>query len=96
VNYGSARPNRLLPLLSLPLLIALRDDSRMTFHVATGDAAALHPLLASRDVDLLISRISDPIGAECSADILFHNPSVIVTGAKIHCAGAARLHLASS
>jgi DNA-binding transcriptional LysR family regulator len=32
-------------------------------------------------VDLLISRISDPIGAECSADILFHDPSVIVTGA---------------
>ncbi len=58
-----------------------RRYPRMTFHVVTGDSAALYPHLAARDVDFLISRISDPLGVEYSADIVFHDPSVVVTGA---------------
>jgi DNA-binding transcriptional LysR family regulator len=58
-----------------------RRYPRMAFHVVTGDSAVLYPHLAARDVDFLISRTSDPLGAEYSADILFHDPSVVVTGA---------------
>ncbi|HLQ91186.1 MAG TPA: LysR family transcriptional regulator [Xanthobacteraceae bacterium] len=58
-----------------------RQYPRITFHVATGDSAALYPQLAARSVELMISRITNPVSEEYSVDILFRDPSVVVTGA---------------
>jgi len=52
----------------------------MTFHVVTGDTASLYPQLAARSVELIISRITGPVTEEYSADILFHDPLVVVAG----------------
>jgi DNA-binding transcriptional LysR family regulator len=54
---------------------------RMAFHVVTGDSGALYAQLAARNVELIISRILGPVAEEYSADTLFHDPSVVVTGA---------------
>jgi DNA-binding transcriptional LysR family regulator len=58
-----------------------RRYPRMCFHVVTGDSATLYPQLAARDVELIISRMPGPVGEEYSADVLFHDRSVVVTGA---------------
>ena len=57
-----------------------RQYPRMTFHVVTGDTASLYPQLAARSVELIISRITGPVSEEYSADILFHDPLVVVAG----------------
>jgi DNA-binding transcriptional LysR family regulator len=63
-----------------------RHSSRPNSHkvgrgFATGDSASLYPQLSARSVEFMISRISDPVSEEYSADILFHDPSFVVTGA---------------
>jgi DNA-binding transcriptional LysR family regulator len=57
-----------------------RQYPRMTFHVVTGDTASLYPQLATRSVELIISRITGPVSEEYSSDILFHDPLVVVAG----------------
>src|SRR3954447_5613970 len=48
-----------------------RQYPRMTFHVVTGDSAVLYPHLAARNVELIISRVTEPLGEGYAADILF-------------------------
>jgi DNA-binding transcriptional LysR family regulator len=54
---------------------------QMTFHILTGDSDTLCRELATRNIDLAFSRVTGPLTAEYSADILFHDPLVVVTGA---------------
>jgi DNA-binding transcriptional LysR family regulator len=55
---------------------------RMTFHVVAGDIALLHRELAERNVDLVIARLTGPIGEEHSTEVLFHDHLVVAAGAK--------------
>src|SRR4051794_460105 len=58
---------------------------RMAFHVVVGDAPAtmesMYQNMALRNVELLIARIAGTVPKEYSAEILFHDSAVIVTGA---------------
>ena len=60
----------------------LQQYPRMTFHVVAGDIALLHRELAERNVELVIARLTGPIGEEHSAEVLFHDPLVVAAGAK--------------
>ena len=60
-----------------------RQYPRVAFHVlADGVPAVLEQELAQRKLELIITRVSDPIAADQSAEILFHDTLVVATGAK--------------
>jgi len=67
-----------------PIIKALlRQYPRVSFQVVVGGDAmrTLYPNMAVRNVELLISRIADPPPKEYSAETLFHDSAVVVTGA---------------
>jgi DNA-binding transcriptional LysR family regulator len=67
---------------------------RMTFHVLTMDTDALYRELATRSIDLALARVTGPLTEEYSAEILFHDPLVVVTGANNPLARRRRIELA--
>src|SRR5215216_5014617 len=58
-----------------------RQYPRMAFHVVVGDTAVLYREMTERNIELAMSRLTSPVAEERSAEILFHDSSVVVTGA---------------
>jgi DNA-binding transcriptional LysR family regulator len=56
---------------------------RMAFHVVVGDATmgSMYQSMALRNVELLVARIAGTMPKEYSAETLFHDSAVVVTGA---------------
>jgi DNA-binding transcriptional LysR family regulator len=60
-----------------------RQYPRMAFHVlADGVPAILEQELTQRRLELIVTRLHDPMAADQSAEILFYDTLVVATGAK--------------
>ena len=59
-----------------------RQYPRMSFHVVVGDLRSMMRELEARRIDLVVSRMYYPLSEEHSAELLFEDPLVVVTGAK--------------
>jgi len=53
---------------------------RMSFHVIVGDLRTLSQELDARHIDFIVSRMYTPPSEEHSAEVLFEDPLVVVTG----------------
>src|SRR5262249_47604783 len=54
---------------------------RMSFHVVVGDLRSMIRELDARRIDFVVSRMYEPPSEEHSAEVLFEDPLVVVTGA---------------
>jgi DNA-binding transcriptional LysR family regulator len=59
-----------------------RQYPRMSFHVIVGDLRSMIRELEARRIDFIVSRMYTPPSEEHSAEVLFDDPLVVVTGAK--------------
>jgi DNA-binding transcriptional LysR family regulator len=57
-----------------------RQYPRMSFRVIVGDLRTLSTELDARNIDLVVSRMYRPASEEHSAEVLFEDPLVVVTG----------------
>lgn len=57
-----------------------RQYPRMDYYVISGDLAMLYRQLSERKIEFVISRMIGPATEEQSAEVLFHDPFVVVAG----------------
>jgi DNA-binding transcriptional LysR family regulator len=57
-----------------------RQYPKMNFYVIAGDTGMLYRQLAERNIELVISRMTGAATEEQAAEVLFHDPLVVVTG----------------
>jgi len=57
-----------------------RQYPRIEFHVIAGDLAMLYRQLSERKIEFVISRMLGPATEEQSAEVLFHDPLVVIAG----------------
>jgi DNA-binding transcriptional LysR family regulator len=61
-----------------------RQHPRLTFDVLSTDNVTARRSLEERRVDLTIGHLIEPVAGRMDADILFHEPHVVVAGLKSH------------
>jgi len=57
-----------------------RRYPRIDFHVIAGDLSMLYRQLSERKIEFVISRMLGPATEEQSAEVLFHDPLVVIAG----------------
>lgn len=57
-----------------------RRYPRIDFHVIAGDLSTLYRQLSERKIEFVISRMLGPATEEQSAEVLFHDPLVVIAG----------------
>jgi len=72
----------------------LRRFPRLSFRVLATDTQTAYRALIERELDLLVIHLNEPLGEEVSADVLFHDPQVVVAGANSPWVRRRRLALA--
>src|SRR5215469_17216681 len=71
-----------------------RKHPRMSFHVVAGDTAGLYREVIDRNVELAICRMLGPLPHDLAAEVLFHDPLVVLTSARNPLTRRRRLTLA--
>jgi DNA-binding transcriptional LysR family regulator len=79
VRIGSTEPMLVIVAAAIDLLS--RRHPRIAFEVSASDTTTLLRLMREREVDLIVSRMADTVvDDDLEADILFHDPLVVVAG----------------
>lgn len=93
IRIGSTEP--IMVAIVSPAIDRLsRKHPRTTFHLVTGDTAALFRSVAERDIDIAICRIIGRLPDDLAAEILFRDSIAVMTAVKNPLARRRKLSLA--
>jgi len=93
IHVGTTEP--MVPIVTSIVDRLAQQFPRAVFHVVTGDTGTLMASLRNRSIEIAITRMSGPLHEDdLRAEILFHDPLVVIAGRRNRWVGRRKLRLA--